>query len=219
VIEQHEYDLASRMRDTVVATGWLIAGWFVRAMFVVPLFVSAALGGFVAAMRARLRKTGIALLGLFLCLLPLQQDQNDVWMQFPFHDGSAASVTQWLEEHAPPGEIYTNHQLLAPYMVRQGHPLASRTKFMLAADHQFELVHLSNPANGQRAAVLDAIPKAVFGAVVYPEELDPARVRPGTWFVLINDVRTDQILPPERWKSRWKSITETDGIRVYELLP
>jgi hypothetical protein len=134
-------------------------------------------------------------------------------------DPSAAWIAGWLEEHPPPGDVYTNHQVLVPYMMRTDHSLASRTKFMLAPDHQFELVHLSNPANGRTAAVLDAIPRAVFGAVVYPEELDPGQVRPGTWFVLINDVRTKQLLAPERWKSRLKTVGESELVHVYEIVP
>lgn len=218
VVEAQELEVTPRARDTLAAAVMLIFGWFLRATFVVPLLAAAVMGTFVAAMREGVRKLGVAVIIGALVLLPLHL-HKEILEQFPLRDATAEPIVAWLEDHPPAGEIYTNHQLLVPYMVRTDNLLASRTKFMLAVDHQYELVHLSNPANGQRAAVLDALPRSVFGAVVYPEELDPARVRPGTWFILINDARTEQILPPERWKSRLKTITESDWLHVYELLP
>ncbi|HRI64198.1 MAG TPA: hypothetical protein PK156_08165, partial [Polyangium sp.] len=195
VVEQQQYSFVPRLRDTIVAATWLVGGWFVRAVFVLPLLISAMLGAFVAAMRARLLKTAAVVLFVACFILILHDDRDEMSRSLDFGDTSAQVIANWLVYQPVRGEIYTNHQLLRPYMVRTDHLLASRVKFMLAADHHFELVHLSNPANGQRAAVLDAIPRSVFGAVVHPEELDPGRVRPGTWFVLINDVRTKQIMP------------------------
>jgi len=218
-VEQHEYELAPNLRDTLVAGAFLLAGWFVRTTVRAPLFVAAALGGFVAAMRSGLKKTGLFILGIFVELIPFHSDSDEMWNRFPLRDTGPESLAQWFDEQKPPGDIYTNHQLLVPYLVRTDNRYASRTKFMLAADHQFELVSLTNPANGQRAAVLATLPKAVFGNVVYPEELMPDQVRPGTWFVLINDARTEQILPPERWKSRLKLVHKTNWFEVYSLPP
>lgn len=218
-IEQHEYELTPKVRDTLVAGGFLVAGWFVRTTVRTPLFVAAAIGGFVAAMRAGMKKTGLLVLAVFVLALPFHRDGDEMWRQFPLVDTGPQALAKWLVERHPSGEIYTNHQLLVPYLVRTDNPYASRTKFMLASDHQFELVNLSNPANGQREAVLATLPKAVFDNVVYPEELMPDLVRPGTWFVLISDARTEQILPPERWKSRLKLVHKDDWVEVYSLLP
>lgn len=218
VIEQHESDVAPRLRDTFVASALLVMGWFFRAVFIVPLLASAASGAFIAAMRQGARRIGLALTLAFLVFLPLHLRAEFV-AQFPLTDGTLAPIAAWLDAHPPQSDVYTNHQLLVPYLVRTDHPLASRTKFLLAADHYFELVHLSNPRNGQTAAVLDAIPRSVFGSVVYPEELDPDRVRPGTLFVLIDDARTQQILPPERWNSHLKEVTPNSGFHVYESVP
>lgn len=217
-IEQRESDVVPRMRDTVIAAGFLVVGWFFRTTVVVPLFASAAIGAFVAAMRARLTKLALALVGLFVALV-VALDHEEMAQSFPLSDATAESIAVWLDNHPPQGDIYTNHQILVPYMNRTQHRFASRTKFLLAADHQFELVHLSNPKNGQTAAVLDAIPRSVFGAVVLPEELETDKVRPGTLFVLIDDARTQQILPPDRWNSRLKKISENGGFKVYERVP
>jgi len=218
VVESLETETDPRSRDTITAAAYLAVGWVLRTQTVVPLFASVAAGTVTAAARAHARRLTVTLLLGFFVIVPVFL-RDEMLALFPLRDRSLASLAAWLATNPTKGEVYTNHQLLVPYLVRTDNPLASRTKFMLAADHRYELVHLSNPANGQRAVVLDVVPRAVFGNVVHPEELDPDRVRPGTFFVLTNDTRTQQILPTDRWKSRLKSIADTDGIHVYELLP
>jgi hypothetical protein len=220
VVEAHEVDLKPRLRDTLAAGSLLVVGWFLRASVVVPLFASAAMGSFVAAARAGAKKLGLAVVLGFLVVVPLHL-RDDFLREYPLRDPTVEPIAAWLEAHANElkGEVYTNHQLLGPYLQRSGQTIGAQTKFMLAVDHHFELIHLSNPANGQRAAVLDAIPRSVFGPFVPPEALDPKVVQPGTMFVLIDDVRTKQIFPPERWNERLRVIHQEGGFVVYELLP
>jgi hypothetical protein len=218
VVEALEADEHARMRDTVAAAAFLGVGWLFRASSVVLLLTSAAVGTFVAAARERATRLSVALAVAFLVALPLHL-QDELLTSFPVRDGTVEQVAAWLEANPPEADVYTNHKLLVPYLRRTDRSIAARTKFMLAVDHQFELVHLSNPANGQRAAVLDAIPKAVFGAVVTPEALDGSAVPVGTLFVIIEDVRTKEILPPERWDKQLQSIHQGLGFSVFKRLP
>lgn len=218
VVEALEADVHPRLRDTLAAAALLGLGWQFRAAMVAPLIASAAVGTVVAAARAGAKKLTVALALSFLVVLPLHL-KDDLFTSFPVRDETLEPIAAWLDANAPKAEVYTNHQLLAPYLRRTERSVGAQIKFMLAVDHRFELVHLSNPANGQRAAVLDAIPRSVFGAVVQPEPLDPNSVPSGTLFILIDDARTKEILPPERWSKRLKPIHRGSKFLVFELLP
>ncbi|MDI1449535.1 hypothetical protein [Polyangium sp. 6x1] len=214
-IEALEAEGEPRLRDTAAAAALLGVGTTLRAFALAPLWGAAATGAVVAAMRGGAKKIALAVVIGFLVLVPIQM-RDEVLLAFPVADPTLAPIAAWLEENpiAAGREIYTNHQLLVPYLARTQRGPAARARFLLAVDHHFELVHLSNPANGQRAAVLDAIPRAVFGDVVPPEQLDPAIVPPGTVFVLIDDARTKQILPPETWGQKLQPIHAGQGFRV-----
>jgi len=220
-IEALEAETGPRLRDTTAAAALLGLGYLFRASTVVPLWGTAATGALVAAARGGAKRIALAVVIGFLAFVPLQM-REEVLAALPVKDPTLASIAAWIEANPSSirGEIYTNHQLLGPYLARRDRaPTIARVRFMLAVDHHFELVHLSNPANGQRAAVLNAIPAATFGDVVPPEELDPARVPPGTLFVLIDDARTKQILPPETWAQKLRPIHEAGAFSILAFTP
>jgi hypothetical protein len=104
-----------------------------------------------------------------------------------------------LGEVARRRDVYTNSKMLAPYLERTNLLPGARVRYMLPADIFITLNSMTNPNNGQRDALLEALPRATFGAVVLPGDLDTERVPDGTLFLNIEDERTDMILPPARW--------------------
>jgi hypothetical protein len=219
-VKEAKAGAGSHLRDTLAAAALLGVGYLVRAFTVVPLWGAAATGALVAAARAGARRIGLAVVLGLLLLLPLRI-REDLRAEMPLTDPTLEPMAAWIEANPDliKGEIFTNQQLLGRYLDLRGSPSSARprVRFMLAVDHHFELVHLSNPANGQRAAVLDAIPRAVFGDVVLPEALDPAKTPPGTVFILVDDSRTKKILPPEMWGKRLRVLHEAEGFSVREV--
>jgi hypothetical protein len=212
----------SRLRDTLAAAALLGLGYLFRAFTVVPLWGAAAAGALVAAARGGAKRIGVAVVIGLLILLPVQM-RKDLLAELPITDPTLEPMAAWIEANpgSIKGEIFTNQQLLGPYLEQRGSFSGARprVRFMLAVDHHFELVHLSNPANGQRAAVIDAIPRGVFGAVVLPEALDPAKTPAGTVFILIDDSRTNQILPPETWGRKLRPIHEAGDFSILVFTP
>lgn len=209
-----------RIRDELAAAALLGLGVLYRAFTVVPLWGAAATGALVAAVRGGAKRIGLAVgLGL-LVFLPIQM-REDLLAELPITDPTLAPMAAWIEANpgSIKGDIYTNQQLLGSYLERRGRGASARVRFMLAVDHHFELVHLSNPANGQRAAVIDAIPRGVFGDVVLPEALDPAKTPPGTVFILVGDARTKQILPPAIWGQKLRPIHEAGDFSILVFEP
>jgi len=212
----------SRLRDTLAAAALIGLGYLFRAFTVVPLWGAAAAGALVAAARGGAKRIGVAVVIGLLILLPVQM-RKDLLAELPITDPTLEPMAAWIEANpgSIKGEIFTNQQLLGPYLEQRGSFSGARprVRFMLAVDHHFELVHLSNPANGQRAAVIDAIPRGVFGAVVLPEALDPAKTPAGTVFILIDDSRTNQILPPETWGRKLRPIHEAGDFSILVFTP
>lgn len=208
------------IRDSIGAVALLGLGVLFRAFTVVPLWGAAATGALVAAARAGEKRIGVVVLLALLIGMPLSM-RKDLFVELPVTDPTLEPMAAWIEANSSliQGDIYTNQQLLGPYLEPRKTRLGARVRFMLAVDHHFELVHLSNPANGQRAAVLDAIPRAVFGDVVLPEALDPAKIAPKTVLILIDDARTKQILPRAVWGRRLRSIHEAGDFSVLVVTP
>lgn len=220
-LEALEREAAPRLRDTAAAAALLGLGWLLRTRgLVAPLWAAASTGALVAASRGG--ATRLALASVITLLVGLPWSFREALVQaFPMRDERLDQAASWLEANrgAIGAEIYTNHKMLGPYLARTGRLAGVRVRFMLAADHHYELVHLTNDANGQRDAVIDVVPRAVFGDVVMPDALLPSKVPAGTTFVLIDDARTKLILPPETWASRLSPLHATRGFSVSNLAP
>ena len=124
-------------------------------------------------------------------------------------------MERWLGAHrqGAPVTVYTNSHLLALFAERRGLPWL-RVRFLLAIDMSYEMEHLTNPANGQREVVRRSFARAVFHDAVPPEELAPGLLQDGAWFVLVQDSRTQHILPPERWAPHLEDKTTIAGARI-----
>ncbi|MCA9704586.1 MAG: hypothetical protein KDK70_01915 [Myxococcales bacterium] len=95
--------------------------------------------------------------------------------------------------------IYTNEPLLAAFLERSGGLPGRDVRYLVQADQLHELSSLSNPASGQRQALLQALRGGFYGTPVFPDELVPERVAPGAVFVLRDDPRLSLVMPPQSW--------------------
>lgn len=119
-------------------------------------------------------------------------------------------------EHRP---IYTNEPALAAYLQRSGGLPAARVFYLVQADQDHELTRLTDPHNGQRAAIRDALRRGFYGTPVFPDELDPARVPEDALFVLTRDPRLSLVMPDEVWSERLKVLHPGRGAIVAEMRP
>jgi len=220
-VEGLEDEKTPRLRDTAAAVFLLVVGFFLRLRGVLaPLWAAASTGSVVAAARGHASRLMLGFTIAFLALAPLSF-REQLLQEYPLRDASLPRLADTLEgrRNELGAEIFTNHQLLGPYLQRKNRLEDVRVKFLLAADHHFELVHLTNPKNGQRAAILDAVPRGIFGDVVMPEALDPSKIKAGTTFVLVDDPRTKLILPPAVWSAHLKTIAKSDGVTIATFVP
>jgi len=118
--------------------------------------------------------------------------------------------------------VYTNEPLLHAALERsagqRGMPRVT-VHYLVQADQLHELTSLTNPANGQRQALLDALHQGFYGVPVLPEALDPAQVPADAVFVLREDPRLDLVMPPATWSSRLQVVHPGVGITIAVLAP
>ncbi len=129
---------------------------------------------------------------------------------------SLDAMVEHLREHpewsAQP--LYTNEPLLAAYLERGGALPGRDVRYLVQADQLHELTTLSNPDNGQRAAILSALRQGFYGVPVFPDELSPEAVPEGAVFVLRDDPRLAQVMPQQRW-APWLWVRHADvGVTI-----
>ncbi len=127
-----------------------------------------------------------------------------------------------LREHADElGDrpIYTNEPILAAYLHRSGALPQARVYYLVQADQLYELTQLTNPVNGQRAAIFAALSQGMYGTPVFPDELRPDRVEPGALFVLTGDVRLPLVMPPQLWAAKTRVLHPGQRMQILELTP
>ena len=93
--------------------------------------------------------------------------------------------------------LYTNVPLLEILLTRSNALPRTRVHTLVSPDALHELTLMTNPDNGQRAALTRALRVSMSGRPVLPGELDPRAVAPGTVFVLMDEPRLDLLVPPE----------------------
>jgi hypothetical protein len=98
--------------------------------------------------------------------------------------------------------VFTNEPLLEVYLARSGGLPHVQVHYLVQADQLHETTVLTNPANGQRAAISRALRRWLYGRPVLPGELEPEHVPAGAFFVLTDDPRLDLVLPPKAWDHR-----------------
>jgi hypothetical protein len=224
-IESLEDEPAPAVRDTIAAAALTALGWFARAYKAdtVVLWSAAATGAIAASFRAGSPRLALASAIALASLGPLAAGGKAA-NEYKVRDGRLVRLTEWLEAEVARSpveglQIYTNSKMLPLYVERSGRLPGVRVRFLLAVDMSFEMTQLTNEANGQRAAVRATAPPAIFGDVVFPDDITPARVRPGTLFALTNDARTKLLLPPAIWEKHLHKIDTIDGVLMARFEP
>jgi hypothetical protein len=212
---------APRWLDTASVAALLAAGWALaaRGAGALVLWGASCAGALLGALRGRLPRIAALVLLTFVTLGPLslrEGKEQPLDLRTPW----LARVEQWFAQRrqGAPITVYTNSHLLALFAERRGLPWL-RVRYLLAVDMSYELSHLTNPTNGQREAVLRAVPRAVFHDVVPPDELSPERLQPGAWFVLVEDSRTQRLLPPERWSPHLHQEAQIEKAQIARFIP
>lgn len=217
VVEHVEDEAGLGLRDTVAAAALLGAGVFARLRGADAglLWGAASAGAVAGAMRAGAPGLAVTAAVALVAAGPPAL-QSDHGREFAVKTPWVEQVVDLIERRGPRdrADVYTNTSLLSLYAQRSERLPGRRVRFMLAADMDLELTVLTNPANGQRDAIRSRLPRAIFGDVVVPDDLEPSKVAAGTIFVLRDDVRTKLILPPEVWAPRLREIGNLGRVRV-----
>jgi hypothetical protein len=128
----------------------------------------------------------------------------------------------WLNAHAPEirrTTIYTNSPVI-PFGIASSPKLAeSDVRFIVAPDILWEIDQLSNPANGQRAALRRVAARELFGTSVPWDELSPDAVPADSLFVLDADPRLPATMPSAVWAGRLEQIGGGDFFTINRLVP
>lgn len=222
-VEAQGNEAGSSWRDTLVLGVALALGALAerRGAGAMGLWAVAACGAVVAARRAG--ASGAATLALVALVIAAPLALRARMEREGFApDPRLEQATAWIEQRRDVGgraPIYTNAQMLPSFIARTGRLPGVPVRYMLAADQRFELTTLSNPDNGQREAVLAAVPRALMGEVVGPADLSPERTPEGALFVLIDDARTALIMPEETWRPRLRVLHRGPRFTIAALAP
>ncbi|MEX1364131.1 MAG: hypothetical protein AB1Z98_13470 [Nannocystaceae bacterium] len=179
------------------------------------LVAVASAAGLVALAGAGYSRTARLGLGALLAAGPLAFGDGARLarrLHSPALDQAVARLREHPQWQARP--IYTNEPLLDAYLRRGGGLPDREVHYLVQADQLYELTTLSNPDNGQRAALLAALREGFYGIPVLPDELDPASVPAGAVFVLREDARLSLVMPPERWDPWLRVVHPGVGLRV-----
>jgi hypothetical protein len=129
-------------------------------------------------------------------------------------------MVDWLESH--PSEaanpIYTNSQLLAPFLYARGHPAYKNVSFVVSSEMIHELLFLTNADNGQRERILRLGMENLYGkSVVGP--VTPDALPGGSLLALRLENRLPLLFPDEVWAPRLEVLAESPRFRIARLRP
>lgn len=187
----------------VVAAALAVAAHRLGGPLVVVIAVLVIAGTVAFARRGRTRLAG----GMLLALLAtgpgpfVAGARLDRSSEVPHLDEIVARLRE-REPELDRRAIYTNEPVLAAYLRRGGALPGARVIYLVQADQAYELTTLTNPANGQRAAIRAALRQGFYGTPIFPDELDPGAIPEGALFVLTRDPRLELVMPQARWAER-----------------
>jgi hypothetical protein len=128
----------------------------------------------------------------------------------------------WLETHAQDtlgATIFTNSPEFAAALPRSPAIGGAAVRFIVAPDMTWEIAQLSNPANGQRAALERIARTELFPPSVVWNEIAPDSIPPRSLFVLRDDPRLPLLMPAAVWGGRVEQIGRGDSFTVGRLVP
>jgi hypothetical protein len=126
------------------------------------------------------------------------------------------AMAAWLRSHPERarGAVYTNSPLLAFYLEGSGGIRGVDVRFMMGVDQYFDVIEMSDPANGQRAALRRMIALDLYGRGVTPDTLSPGSVPDDATFALRRDRRLGFLLPDATWSPHLEPLEEGSQYRI-----
>jgi hypothetical protein len=177
------------------------------------------LGGYSAAAVLALLGRGKGVVGavaLTACLgLPLPRGEQATPVYF-------RPALAWLRDHAQDirgATIYTNSAVMAFGIAHTANLTGTEVRFIGPPDILREFTALSNPDNGQRAAIWRAARQELFGKTIFWNELSPDSIPPNSVFLLRLDPRLSSMMTEAVWGSRLEVIATEKNLTVARLVP
>ncbi len=205
----------SRLLATLLLAAWMATRQVDYAV-VTPLLVGYA----IIVLTARLRPGTLPVMQVAVLvatgpLLPIRSEVSRP-ITAPYLDPMA----EWLRSHPTEvtGPIYTNSQLLAPFLEARGYLPRTEVFFVAGIDTVHELVLLTNPDNGQRERIRHLCAADMYGKTILGP-LAPDDLPAGSLLALRDDVRLPLLLPAAMWTPRLELLVETPDYWIARLRP
>jgi len=185
-----------------------------------PLWAVAAAAAMLALARAgagRAALAGLVVAGGAGALLLLPATRLELAELRP----EMMAVETWLEGHVEEARgrpLVTNLPVLKARLERRG-VATGGVVFLLRADQEHEVEVLSDPANGQRAALWRALEGNFYGAPLRPGAVERSLAGREALFVLVDDPRLDSTLPPKVWWPRMEELFAAGGTTIARVRP
>jgi hypothetical protein len=122
-------------------------------------------------------------------------------------------IIDWLDAHPDEARrpIYTNSQLLAPYLEIRGRPPGS--VYFLAGIDSIREEMLTNEANGQRATLRSFAENDLYGKTI-THSVTPADIPAGALVVVRIESRTSRLLPDDVWAPHLEVLVDEGTYRI-----
>jgi hypothetical protein len=191
----------------------LLAVWVATrqtdASIVVPIIL--AYGAIVAAARLGFARLAVMLtVGLVAAgpMLPVRAEVGRALIA-----SYLDPIVGWLEDHpeAARNPIYTNSQLLAPFLEARGRPPG--TVFYLAGVDSIREQMLANEENGQRARLRTFAENDLYGKMI-TRSIAPEDLPAGSLFALRVESRLPLLLPDDLWAPHLEVLAESPHYRI-----
>lgn len=200
-----------------------LAGLFV--LWLVPhqllVGVALALAGVIAVfVLARTGRANAAVVASVLLACAGPALPNDEQLTTAKSASYLAPMTEWLRDGQARTSkpIYTNAHLLAAHLGSAAALPGVDVRYLVGVDMNYDLIHLTDPANGQTAAIRALAKRELYGRGVLPDTLDPERIPDGALFLLRTDPRVVLLLPPARWSSHLVPLETRRSFGVYRFV-
>ena len=217
VVEERADAARPSLREPLLLGAALAGGWLAsrHAGWTAALWITVGYAALVATARAGLSRA-VAPVAIALAaagtLLLWSNTQLGRAAKTPY----LPSVAAWLRTHDDGGRrpVYTNVSVLAAALGAR-----SDVRYLVGADQWYEIEHLSNEANGQRARIARLLDAAYYGRPVLPSAVTPASLAPGALFVLVGDERLKFVMPDSEWAGRVRPLATIGPCTIAEMAP
>jgi hypothetical protein len=129
-------------------------------------------------------------------------------------------VVRWLQSHPAEANapIYTNSQLLAPFLELRGRSPEGGVVFVAGVNMSHELSYLTNGNNGQRERLEHLAATDLYGKTIVAPVM-PDDLTAGALLVMRVESRLPLLFPDEVWGPRLEVIADSQQYRIARLRP